>query len=362
MSEQRVPQESQESIERERIQQSSIHDVARVAGVSAATVSRALRGLDRVKDETRARVLEAAAALNYVPSPTAASLASGTTRVVGVVVPTLSRWFFASLLDGVEQLLRRHGYHVLLFTVGTRGPTRRLILDQRLLWKRLDAVLVLGVDLEPTEVALLRDLRLPIVTVGVDLPGSYHVGIDDLAAAEAATTHLLELGHQRVAYVGDIRGDGGDTAMAVNRRTGVLRAFQRVGVPLDPTGMIVLTDWTVAAGMAVAERLLALDEPPTAVFAACDELAMGIMCAARRRGWDVPRDLSVIGVDDHELAFTHELTTIAQPVTEQGEAAGRLLLDSLSRPQPRSRKDVVLPTRLVVRASTTGPRIGNRPG
>lgn len=128
---------------------SSIHDVARVAGVSTATVSRALRGLDRVSPGTRARVLAGAQELSYVASPTAASLASGRTRVVDVVVPFLNRWFFANVLDGVEELLRAHGYHLLLFNVGARASVRTLMLDQGLLRGRVDALLVLSADLEP---------------------------------------------------------------------------------------------------------------------------------------------------------------------------------------------------------------------
>jgi LacI family repressor for deo operon, udp, cdd, tsx, nupC, and nupG len=333
---------------------SSIHDVAKAAGVSTATVSRALRGLDRVSPQTRARVIVAAEELRYVASPTAASLVSGKTHVVGVVVPFLTRWFFANLMDGAEQLLRRNGYHIQLFNVGSRGAARTLILDRRLLWKRLDAVLVLSADLESAEVELLRNLCLPVVTVGVDLTGCDRVGIDDVAAAEVATSHLVGLGHRRIAYVGGNPGEDVHMATAVHRLTGVRRALGRGNAPEEPSYFIE-SDWTMRGGVTAASRLLDLDQPPTAVVAASDEMAVGVLYEARRRGCDVPGELSVIGIDDHEMSFAHNLTTVAQPVWDQGRIAGELLLNALSSEGPHPRRVVTLPTALVVRGSTGPP-------
>ncbi len=333
---------------------SSIHDVAKAAGVSTATVSRALRGLDRVSPQTRARVIVAAEELRYVASPTATSLVSGKTHVVGVVVPFLTRWFFANLMAGAEQLLRQHGYHILLFNVGSRGSSRTLILDQRLLWKRLDAVLVLSADLEAGEVELLNRLGLPVVTVGVDLAGCDRVGIDDVAAAQVATEHLVGLGHRRIAYVGGNPSEDVHVATAVDRETGVRRAFRGGRVP-KVADYLVCGDWTIRGGAAAASRLLDLDLPPTAVVAASDEMAIGILYEARRRGCVVPGELSVIGIDDHEMSFTHDLTTVAQPVWDQGRAAGELLVEGLSGVPARPRRVVTLPTRLVVRGSTAAP-------
>ena len=333
---------------------SSIRDVAKAAGVSTGTVSRALRGLDRVSEETRARVLSAAAELHYVPSPTAASLASGKTYVVGVVVPFITRWFFANLIDGAEKQLRDRGYHVLLFNVG-RGAssTRTLVLDKSLLWKRLDAVLVLSADLDADELALLSQLRRPVVTVGVDLNGWDRVGIDDRAAAEDVTTYLLSLGHRCISFVGGNPDEDVHVATAVDRLAGFRKAVQAAGLELRPD-QVVTSDWTVQGGIAAGELLLSSPDPPTAVVAASDEMAIGVICAARERGVDVPGDLSVVGIDDHEMAFTHGLTTIAQPVREQGEAAAQLVLDALTRTAEPARQVVTMPTQLVVRSST-GP-------
>ena len=334
----------------------SIHDVARLAGVSTATVSRALRGLDRVSPTTRGRVLAAARELAYVVSPTAASLASGRTRVVGVVVPFLNRWFFANVLDGTEELLRAHGYHLLLFNVGTRSSVRTLMLDHALLRGRVDALLVLSADLEPEEVKLLSALHVPIVTVGLDIPGWDRVRIDDVETAEVAARHLIELGHQRICYLGGDPAHDVHTATALDRLEGTQKTLVGAGLHLAPE-CILEGDWTVRGGIAAGAHLLDLPEPPTAVLAASDEMAIGVLHAARTRGLRVPGSLSVMGIDDHEMSFAHDLSTIAQPVREQGRTAGQLLVDAMAgaRGVARERQVTTLPTRLVVRGSTGPP-------
>ena len=334
---------------------SRIHDVAERAGVSTATVSRALRGLDRVSPATRARVAAAAEELHYVASPQASSLKSGKTSVIGVVLPFLTRWFFANLLDGAESVLRRQGYHLLVFNIGARGEKRTLMLDQQLLAKRVDGVLVMSADLDLHEVELLRRLRLPIVTVGLDLVGCDRVGIDDVHAADTAMTHLLALGHRRIAYVGGNPAEDVHLATAVKRLAGVQAAMDRAGVELDPA-LMLYGDWTVQGGVQIGHALLDLPRPPTAVLAASDEMAIGILHAARSRRVQVPGDLSVMGIDDHDMSFTHELSTVRQQVSEQGRAAAMLLLDAITGAAPNARRELSLPTELVVRGSTGRPR------
>lgn len=333
---------------------SSIHDVARVAGVSTATVSRALRGLDRVSPQTRARVVAAARELAYVVSPTAASLASGRTGVVGVLVPFVGRWFFATLLDGLEAGLREQGLHVLLFTVGDHGSARTLPLDHGLLRGRVDALLVLSADLDADEVAVLRALQVPVVTVGLDVPDWDRVGIDDVGTGEVAAGHLAELGHRRVGYVGGDPEHDVHVATAVHRLAGADAALGAAGLRLAPE-CVLKSDWTVRGGTAAGERLLDLSQPPTAVLAASDEMAIGVLHAARARGLSVPGDLSVMGIDDHEMSFTHDLTTVAQPVREQGRAAAQVLAEALAGRRRPERRVETLPTRLVVRGSTGRP-------
>jgi DNA-binding LacI/PurR family transcriptional regulator len=312
--------------------------------------------VDRVSAGTRDRVLQAAHRLDYVASPTAASLATGRTGVVGVLAPFLSRWFFAHALDGVEHTLRTHGLHLLLLNVGSRPSTGPLLLDEVRLRKRVDAVLVVSCDLGALEVAMLAALRVPVATLGVDVGPWDLVGVDDAAAGDTAMTHLLSLGHRRLAYVGgDVEQDV-HVATAVQRLEGVRRALRRAHV--DPECLqTVVGDWTVAGGLAAGGQLLDQPTPPTAVLAASDEMAIGVLMAARRRGVRVPQELSVMGVDDHELAWTHDLTTVAQPVEALGTAAAQLVVDALAAGPPapgRARAVVTLATSLVVRGST-GP-------
>ena len=331
---------------------STIQDVAAAAEVSQATVSRALRGLPRVNEETRQRVLRVASELDYVASPTATSLASGKTTIVAVVAPSITRWYFANLLSGVGAVLQDRGYHLLLFETGLPGEERRLVVDAQLLRRRVEGVVVMSMELDETEWDLLSSLRVPLVTVGVRAPGWDSVRIDDTEAARTATRHLVGLGHQRIAHVGGHAPREGLALMPPDRRAGYEKAMADSGLLVRPD-WVEASDWTVRGGLAAGHRLLALEERPTAVFAACDELAIGVMLAARAIGLSVPEDLSVIGIDDHELAFTHDLTTVAQPVIEQGRHAGRLLVEALtSSADRRSARNVVERTKLVVRGTT----------
>mgnify|MGYP003321266825 CR=1 FL=1 len=181
----------------------SIHDLARETGVSTATVSRALRGLPRVSEDTRRRVMEAAVRLGYVPSPHAVGLASGgQTRTVAIVVLFVTRWFFATVISGAEQVLRERGYDVLLYNLDDDQEARRRVLGTHLLTKRVDAMLIVGLGPTPQEVHWLSNQGMPVVTVGARVAPWPSVRVDDELVARTAVEHLLELGHRRIAYVG----------------------------------------------------------------------------------------------------------------------------------------------------------------
>jgi len=333
---------------------SRIGDVALAAGVSTATVSRALRGLPTVSVSTRERVLEAATRLDYVVSPTASSLASGKTRVVGVVVPYVTRWYFAQLIAAASRVLREHGYHVLLLDVGDNGPQRSLLIDQQMLWKRVDALLVFQLQLHDVEVRLLQRLGIPVVTVGTLASHWAGVRIDDVEVAVTATEHLIGLGHRDIAYVGGDPAPQLHFVTPAQRQQGFETTMASHGLAV-PAARMVACDWTMRGGMVAGQVLLGARRRPTAIFAASDEIAMGVLMAARRLGIAVPGDLSVIGVDDHEMAFAFDLTTVRQPVPEQGEQASRLLLQALEG-HPDASAEVVLATELVVRGSTAPPK------
>jgi LacI family repressor for deo operon, udp, cdd, tsx, nupC, and nupG len=331
-----------------------IKDVAREVEMSTATVSRALRGLPGVSDSTRAIVSDAAHRLGYVPSPTAASLASGRTRTVAVVVPHVTRWFFASVVSGAEEVLRQREYDLLLYNLAGADAARHRVFETNLLEKRVDAVLVLSLAPTADELTRLRRLARPVTFVGADVPGWATVRIDDGRAARTATRHLLDLGHRRIAYVS---GPGAlDFTTPTSRLEGFRRTMAEAGLSAEPA-LELDGGFTISGGVEAGRAALCRPDRPTAIFAASDEMAFGVMSAARELGLRVPEDLSVIGIDDHELAEFFGLTTVAQPALEQGRVAARQVLDALDAEASDHRwrpRQVLLDTELRVRR-TTGP-------
>jgi DNA-binding LacI/PurR family transcriptional regulator len=296
--------------------------------------------------------------LGYVPSPGAAGLASGQTRTVAVIVPFVTQWFFAAVVQGAEAELRSRGYDLLLYNLAGDAAARHRVFGTSLLTKRVDAILVLSLKPSPDELASLESLGKPVAIVGADLPGWATVRIDDELAARTATEHLLGLGHRRIAYIGGSTEGVLDFTAPIERETGYRATLAAAGVPHDPA-LEANGEFTVAGGMRAAAGLLCLDDRPTAIFAASDEMAIGVLRAARERGLRVPEDLSVIGIDDHEMADFFDLTTVAQPVHEQGRVAAQLVLGALGG-EDWNPDQVVLPTELVVRRTTARP--GGTPG
>jgi DNA-binding LacI/PurR family transcriptional regulator len=335
-----------------------IKDVAREVEMSTATVSRALRGLPGVSEGTRMRVMETARRLGYVPSPSAAGLASGQTRTVAVIVPWVTRWFFAAVVQGAEEVLREAGYDLLLYNLAGDESARHRVFETSLLTKRVDAVLVLSLKPSPDELARLDKLGRPVTIVGADVPGWATVRIDDEHAARSATEHLIRLGHRRIAYVGGATEGVLDFTAPVARLAGYRAALAAAGLEHDPS-LEADGEFSVAGGSRAAQELLGRPDPPTAVFAASDEMAIGVLRTARERGVRVPEELSVIGIDDHEMAEIFDLTTVAQPVHEQGRVAAQQVLSALTGDH-WSPEQVVLPTRIVVRRTTAPARSAGR--
>jgi LacI family repressor for deo operon, udp, cdd, tsx, nupC, and nupG len=332
-----------------------IDAVARRAGVSTATVSRALRGLPNVSEQTRARVLAAARELDYVISPSASRLASGQTHSIGVVTPYLGRWFFGQVLSGAEEVLRAAGYDVLLYALPD-DASRAVFFSRMPLRRRVDGVLVLTLPMENVEIEQLGALGVPIGSVGVPGPGVSCASIDDVAAARVAVNHLINLGHERIALIGGGPSEPIHFTVPHDRLAGYRGAMADAGLSV-PDEYEADGAFSFAGGEAAMASLLSLPNPPTAVFAESDEMAMGAMRTIRHSGLRCPDDVSVVGFDDHELAEMMDLTTIAQPVREQGRIAAQLLIDRIAGAQATDRQ---LPTRIVLRASTSPPGGGRR--
>lgn len=321
------------------------------AGVSVATVSRALRDLPNVAPATREKVLAAAAELHYVVHPSAAALAVGRTRTIGVVVPTVRQWFFTQIIVGVEGVLTKAGYDIILYTIDSTAGRARF-LKHLPFRKRVDGLIVVDVALSATDVERVVTDGLALTLVGTRATRVPSVTIDNVAGASAATRHLLDLGHRRIAFIGARPAATTDPDVTSERRLAFRDALAAEGIQAEDL-LDVSGDLTMHGGAAAMRRLLAADQPPTAVFAESDEMAVGAMSAIRSAGLDVPGDISVVGFDDHDVAAYVGLTTVAQPVVVEGETAARLLLDQLAAPDSPQEHFTVL-TELVVR-STTGP-------
>ena len=336
-----------------RATHASILDVAALAGVSPSTVSRALRGLPNVSAITRQRVNDAARELSYVVSPGASGLASGQTRSIGVVVPFVTRWFFASTVAGACDVLAEAGYDVLLYHLGN-AEARDRFFDRLPVARRVDAVITLTVPLSADHTLGLRALGMPLVTVGAQMDGVTCVRIDDVAAAQSAVNHLVHQGHESVWMLSGPNDDGQmGFSSSRDRLEGYRSAMRTAGLtPRDEE--VRAPRHGMEGGADAMAAMLSGDLLPTALFAEYDELAIGALRTLRRAGIDVPGQVSVVGVDDHEMASVVDLTTVAQQVYEAGAVAARLLLDTLSGDLPEP-ADVVLPTRLLVRGSTAPP-------
>jgi DNA-binding LacI/PurR family transcriptional regulator len=332
-----------------------IKDVAKRAGLSTATVSRALSGKGNVSARSRERARTAAAELGFVLSYHASSLASGRNHNVGVVVPSVHRWYFSAVVEGVSATLLDAGYDLTLYNV-SEGPDRRhSVLNDFLLRKRVDAVIAVSLELSAAEIQQLLAIHRPIVGIGGPLPGASTIRIDDAGIAEAATNHLIRLGHSKIAHMTGDAFFEQDFRLPGMRQGGYHKAMAAAGLTVRPEWQ-VSADFTVQGAYASARRLLGgTSERPTAVFAASDEMAIGTILAARDFGLRIPYDLSVIGIDGHELGEVFGLTTIDQDARGQGALAVRLLLEGLEDAADGGATDTEFPTNLVVRSSTSVP-------
>lgn len=328
----------------------TIKEVASQLGVSASTISRALARPELLSTETRERVLEAVDRLGYQPNLVARALRLQETRLIYVVIPTLSP-FFLEVFRGVERGARETGYAALVGHTGRNVQREQLFLDQVASHRGDGVILVTSSD--PAALLARRKRMPPVVAALEEIEGlaAPAVRVDHRKGAVDATNHLLALGHRRVAYIGGPEGQ----VIAGHRREGFHLAMNQAG--LDPDGYPYLAvDYAVELGEQAMESLLTLHPPPTAVFAGNDEIAIGAIRAIKRVGLQVGRDISVIGFDDQRLASLYEppLTTIRVPTEELGYRAILMMVDQL---QGRStEEDIVLPTSLVIRSTTGAPR------
>jgi LacI family transcriptional regulator len=336
-----------------RAGRATIRDIASLAGVSIATVSRVLNDRPDVAAETREAVLEVVRAHGFSTNRSARALSAGRTGIVGVTLPIVHAAYFAFILSGASEALYEQDMRAILCPTLHQHEREVNLLD-RLMHGTTDGAILMLPQESSDELTALQEQRYPFVVV--DPRHELDEGIPAVSAANAsgakqATQHLLGLGHRRVAA---ITGEPGWMATE-ERLNGYHAALAAAGIAPDPE-LEIEADWLITGGSAAASRLLDLPDPPTAIFAFNDNLAIGAMRAAQARGLRVPDDLSVVGFDDTEEAaiVTPPLTTIRQPLAEMGRMAVSLLMRLLEQQRVETLR-VELATRLVVRASTAPP-------
>ena len=343
-----------DDVARPRRRKPTIDDVAREAGVSVATVSRALRGLPSVADSTRRRVVEAATRLRYQADPSAARLASGRTMTIALVAPFFGTWHTGEALAGIEEVLSDRGYDLLITASGLASDGDHFLETVTALDRRVDGVLTIDLYRHTPEPAPLPALPLPVVTIGELLRGHSGVAIPDEEAAERATRHLLELGHRRIALMTSPTQNA--SPVPELREKGFRRAMADADAGVDPS-LVVDGRFELEGGAEAMAALLALRRPPTAVFCLSDLMAFGAMQTCRELSVAVPGDMSIMGFDDQEVASAAGLTTMRQEVRAMGARAASMLIDRLEKPNSAAVHEQS-GVELVVRASTGPPRPG----
>jgi len=343
-----------------------IEDVARKAGVSTATVSRALSGKPHVSDRARAMVEAAATELGYVPTSAGYTLATGRHRSIGIVLPFIDRWFFSAVLDTVTAELADLGYDVAVYSLRGGESYRSRAFDELLLRKKVDALLSIAVKLNPNELDTLNRINKPIIGIGGPTPGARSLSIDDRSAGRLATEHLIALGHTRIGIIAGTEESDMYFKQPSLRRDGYKDA-------LDAAGLEVLSVWTAEAEFTVSDGYVQAKQmlgdhrlSPTAIFCVSDEMAFGAIMAAKDLGLRVPEDISIIGFDDHDLADFYGLTTISQDVRGQARQASKAIVELLEDKNLSSAVNIdqhkSFPVELIIRSSTArvSPTRGER--
>ena len=327
----------------------TIEDVAAAAGVSVATVSRALRDLPNVAPSTREKVLAVAAELSYVSNPSASRLAAGRTGTVAVVVPLFDAWYFSSVVAGIEAVLKAVHVDLLLYAVGNEADRVSFFAGRGAWWQRSDALVMVDVALGEESAQRLSSSGARIVTVSGETTHFSSVSLDEQAASAKATQHLIDRGHTRIGVLSGEPLSAGFRVPIV-RLEGHRNALRAAGLEVDPS-LERSGNFSMEGGADAMAALLDLPDPPTAVFAMSDEMAFGAIAELRARGMSSPEDVAIIGFDDHEMSALMDLTTIRQPVDRVGALAGSAVLESIQSPAAPITHQVV-ETELIIRGTT----------
>lgn len=330
----------------------SIKDIARIAGVSHSTVSRALRNSPLIPPQTTARIQKIAQEAGYTASAVARGLVTRKTNAIGVVVTSIADPFNGEVVAGIEDVANQFGYSVILAT-SQADPAREISVVRGFRERRLDGILVASSRVGALYVPLLSELEVPVVLINNQHPSRFlhSVSIDNADGGYQGTRHLIDLGHTAIAYLGDESGLQSD----VDRHRGYVNALDQNGVPLDQQ-LVVRGDGRPEGAFKAAMKILSRPNPPSAIFCYNDMSALGVLQAAIKQQLSVPEDLSIVGFDDIFFAerLHPPLTTVHQPKTELGRDAMNLLI-ALLRGEHVEKVETVR-GQLIVRGSTANFR------
>jgi len=334
----------------------TIYDVAKKAGVGIGTVSRVLNHSPYVRQSTRERVEAAMHDLNYHPNSIAQRMAFGKTLTIGVITPFFTRPAFVERLRGIEASVAESAYDLIVFNVET--PAKRDAYFRSVpLSQRVDGLIVISLPPTDADVKRFRQADIPTVLVDTSHPELSQIVVDDVAGGRMATQHLIQLGHRRIAYLSDPLNDPLISPFrftsSLYRYQGYRQALKEADIPFSPEYHQAAEHGRFQAKM-LTHKLLALPNPPTAIFAASDTQAMGALEAAREAIVKVPEELSIIGFDDIEIAAYLRLSTIRQPLYESGLRAVELLLSCLENRENRPQQ-IDLSLELIQRGTTAPP-------
>lgn len=323
----------------------TIKDVASLANVSTATVSRVLTGRNRVEDITRQKVLKAVAELNYQPNILGKQLRELQTNNILVVIPDFNNSFYYDILQGIEIKAMELGYEILLKHLKNKHKTS-LDYFSYLQQKQVDGIILLSIG-EEEKLRNLGDGRLVLASAllkGSQIP---NVAIDNETSAYKMTNHLIQLGHKRIAFI----SGGLNTISSIDRLKGYKKALQDAEISINEE-YVQEGDYYFLSGIEATERLLDLETKPTAIFAASDQMAAGAMKSIKTRGLSIPNDISVVGFDNTELAsmLNPELTTVSQPSFQIGKIAMELMNKQLNG-EKIEQKQIIMEGNLVIRES-----------
>lgn len=326
----------------------TIYDVARTAGVSTSTVSHVLNGTRYVSDETKQRVQTAMEQLRYRPNSLARGLVRQETQTIALIVADNVNPFFAELARAIEDFGFAAGYNVILCN-SDRNTAKELAYLDMLISKRVDGIVYTTMSTRSDQLQPLVDNNIPLVTFEREYDQIDAILLDNVQAGHAATQHLIDLGHQRIAC---ICGPDAKTRSHARIR-GYERALLEAGIDLDPD-LIQAGDWTIQSGQKCARQLFELPSSPTAIFASNDMMAIGALTFLHEQGVQVPEEVSVIGLDNIALSdySCPPLTTVATPIADVGQRLCRLLLDRIGGRLPAEPQRITVSGEIVVRRST----------